>query len=79
MTKPKEVIFKIDGFTPKTISLARLAEYLREIAKLYGNDGKVHLSKIKKGCVQAISSVDDEKSLESICERVRKSASPEGS
>jgi hypothetical protein len=41
--------FKIDAFTPDSLPMARLAEYLTELSKLLGHQEHVHFRKVKKG------------------------------
>lgn len=42
-------LFHIDGWTPKTLPMARLAEYLAELAKLMGETERVHFERLKRG------------------------------
>ncbi len=44
-----EYRFKIEDFTPETIPLARLAEYLKELAVLFGHSESVHLVEVESG------------------------------
>lgn len=41
--------FRIDSFTPDTLPMARLAEYLVHLSALYGQDDSVHFEKLRKG------------------------------
>jgi hypothetical protein len=41
--------FRIDSFTPETLPMARLAQYLAHLSTLYGNDDSVHFEKLRKG------------------------------
>lgn len=46
----KEILtFKIDGLTPETLPMVRLAEYMTELAQLFSNTERVHFDKVKKG------------------------------
>jgi hypothetical protein len=45
----REYRFKIDAFTPETIPLSRLVEYLGDLAKVFGQDKSVHFHKIEPG------------------------------
>ncbi|MFZ0864037.1 MAG: hypothetical protein ABR881_23780 [Candidatus Sulfotelmatobacter sp.] len=36
--KHREYRFEIDAFTPATIPMARLAEYVSDLAKIFGNN-----------------------------------------
>ncbi|AOJ64185.1 hypothetical protein WJ32_18010 [Burkholderia ubonensis] len=47
---PRERLnFRIDSFTPDTLPMARLAQYLAHLSILYGNDDSVHFEKLRKG------------------------------
>lgn len=41
--------FQIDAFTPETLPMERLAEYLAELSILFGNSDKVHFVKLVRG------------------------------
>lgn len=45
----REYRFRIDAFTPETIPMARLAEYLADLAVVLGNRERVHFHRIEKG------------------------------
>ncbi len=47
--KNREYRFKIDAFSPTTIPMSRLAEYVSDLAKMFGNNNSVHLLKIEEG------------------------------
>ena len=49
MTKFVEYRFKIDKVPPDTLSMARFAEYLGELARLLGNQDCVHFSRVEEG------------------------------
>lgn len=42
METPKALGFNIDIFRPETIPMSRLAEYMSELAELYGRELSVH-------------------------------------
>src|ERR1700734_1552316 len=66
----KELNFSIEGTTPHTFPMARLAEYLRELATLLGNEDNVHFLRVDNGSANCAMEVDAE--LESvITERAR--------
>src|SRR5947209_4547011 len=48
MVEERKVSFKVHGFTPDTLPVARLAEYLKDISALFGDAG-AHLIDIKEG------------------------------
>jgi hypothetical protein len=45
------LLFRIRGYTPDTLPLARLADYLKELATLYGSRDSTHFDKLLKGSV----------------------------
>lgn len=46
----KEILtFKIDGLTPETLPMVRLAAYMVELGQLFSNAERVHFDKVKKG------------------------------
>jgi hypothetical protein len=50
MVPPAERLnFRIDSFTPETLPMARLAQYLAHLSTLYGNDNSVHFEKLRHG------------------------------
>jgi hypothetical protein len=48
----------IDAFTPSTIPMARLAEYMADFATLLGQEEHVHFEKLKVGSMAVVSRVD---------------------
>jgi hypothetical protein len=56
--KPREYRFEIDSFTPDTIPLARLAQYLSDLARMMGESANVHLVRVDKGSTVPIIRVD---------------------
>jgi hypothetical protein len=63
-------IFRLDAYTPDTIPMSRLAEYLKELAGLMGHDSHVHLAGIAKGSVKIKFRVDAEDEPE-VDERIK--------
>ena len=55
MPKYKKLRLEIDGFTPLTLPIGRLAEYLRNFAGLVGPSADVHLVAVKKGSTNLVS------------------------
>ena len=41
--------FRIDAWSPGTLPMSRLAEYVACLAKLMGSEAHVHLLKVRKG------------------------------
>lgn len=56
--KPREYRFEIDAFTPETIPLSRLSQYLADLSRLMGEEGNVHLKRIDSGSTVPVIAVD---------------------
>jgi hypothetical protein len=56
--KHREYRFEIDAFSPETIPMARLAQYLTDLATLLGQTDNVHLVKIEKGSTVPVIQVE---------------------
>jgi hypothetical protein len=74
----REYRLKIDGFTPETMPMRGLLEYLSDIATLFGEDGHVHLIKIEQSSVSPVVLVDWEAEPK-VLERLIKARNREGS
>ena len=59
MSSGEEYRFKIDAFTPDTLPMARLAEYMSDFAKMLGEPESVHFDRIENGSATLVSVVDD--------------------
>lgn len=55
-----EYRFKIDAYSPETIPMARLAEYMAELAVLLGERNSVHFRRIAKGSTVLNLKIDRE-------------------
>jgi hypothetical protein len=55
---PREYRFEIDAYTPETIPLARLSQYLSDLARMMGESANVHLARIEKGSTVPVIRVD---------------------
>lgn len=76
----KEYRFKIDAYSPETMPLERLAEYLQHLAVLFGESERVHLIRIEKSSTVPVILVEREaepKVRENIDAVVRREAPPE--
>jgi hypothetical protein len=76
----REYRFKIDAYTPQTMPLNRLAEYLTDLAVLFGENNSVHLIEVEEGSTVLPLIVDREaepKVLENLDAVARKDAPPE--
>jgi len=56
----REYRFKIDAYSPETMPLSRLAEYLADLSVLFGEDKSVHLIRIEGGSTDPILLVERE-------------------
>lgn len=52
--------FRIDAYTPETIPMARLAEYMAVIAEMFGEKSSVHFKELKLGSTKMLSRVERE-------------------
>jgi hypothetical protein len=59
MPRHQEYRFTIDTFTPDSIPMARLAEYMTDIAKMLGNKDKVHFVKVEPGSVVLLEHIEE--------------------
>jgi hypothetical protein len=79
METPKPLEFSIDIFKPETIPMFRLAEYMRELAALYGSELAVHFKEIDSGSA-VLKAVVEESAMEAVESRlnlVHNAAAPE--
>jgi hypothetical protein len=51
------LVFKIDAFQPDTIPMARLAEYMADLAAMLGEKGDVHFVALADGCVELVHDI----------------------
>ncbi|MGO9269741.1 MAG: hypothetical protein ACLQOO_05710 [Terriglobia bacterium] len=75
--KPNRIIFKIDAFTPSTLPMETLAEYIKDLATLLGSQDDVHFERVGKGSVSLVQRVD-EKSLLAVRQRLAEAKTPTG-
>ena len=52
--------FTIDAFTPDSLPMARLAEYLAQLARLLGETQSVHLVRIERGSTVLVHEIDED-------------------
>jgi hypothetical protein len=73
----KELHFSIEETTPYTLPMARLADYLRELANLFANEEKVHFLRVDEGSADCTMEVEEE--IEPLInERVTRAAKGQG-
>jgi len=58
MPKFRKLTFKIRDFTPHTLPMKRLSEYLAEYARLLGSEEAVHFVRVGEGSAALISEVE---------------------
>lgn len=55
-----EYAFRIDVFTPDTLPMARLAEYMAALADLLGHKESTHFARIEEGSARLVSRVEEQ-------------------
>ena len=55
---PVEYVFRIDVFTPDTMPMGRLAEYLGALARLLGHAEHTHFVRLEEGSAKLVHKVD---------------------
>jgi hypothetical protein len=55
-----EFTFRIDVFTPDTIPMARLAEYMAALAELVGYQDSTHFVRLERGSACLVSRIEDQ-------------------
>jgi hypothetical protein len=56
----KELHFSIEESSPYALSMARLTDYLRELAKLFANEEKIHFLRVDEGSADCLMEVEEE-------------------
>lgn len=56
--KPVEYVFRIDVFKPGTMPMGRLAEYLAQLAKMFGHADHTHFLGIEEGSAKLRTAID---------------------
>ena len=60
MKEQHEYRFIIDAFSPDTLPMSRLAEYMGELARLLGRSGQVHFVGLEEGSTVLVQTVESE-------------------
>jgi hypothetical protein len=60
MTDGKKLIFYIDAYSPETIPMAKLAEYMADFAALLGKEHGVHFDHLEPGSTTIVTRVEYE-------------------
>lgn len=55
-----EYRFKIDAYSPDTMPMSRLAEYMSELSQMLGEKSSVHFERLEKGSTIIVHKVDRE-------------------
>lgn len=76
--EPTEYVFSIDVFTPDTLPMARLAQYLAELAQLIGHQDHTHFRRVEPGSARLRTMVEavDVPKVEDRLQSVRNGAGP---
>lgn len=76
--KPVEYVFHIDAFTPDTLPMGRLAEYLAALAKMIGHLDHTHFMRVEPGSARLVHKVDpvDAPKVETRLNSVRLGSAP---
>lgn len=56
----KSYTLYIDAYSPETIPMARLAQYMENLAAMLGHDTAVHFDRLKPGSTQLVAKIDHE-------------------
>jgi hypothetical protein len=73
----REIRFNIKGTTPDTLPMAHLAEYLKRLATVIGNEDHVHFLRVDEGSASNLIVVDEEIQPEIVL-RTKNAASGKG-
>ena len=60
MTDTQEYRFVIDAYSPETLPMSRLAEYMADLARLLGRAERVHFVRLEPGSTVLVQSVEPE-------------------
>ena len=65
-----EYRFRIDAYSPDTLPMVRLADYMGELARLLGNTDQVHFDRLEEGSAVLVQRVEPEAAAE-VKERIQ--------
>ena len=77
MTDHREYKFRIEAYTPDTLPMERLAEYMADLAKVLGEPASVHFVRLDPGSTVLVQKVDEEAEPK-VRQRVQKVHSGDG-
>jgi hypothetical protein len=78
MANGQKYVFQIGAYTPETMPMLRLAEYMVQLARLLGNEGSVHFDEVSEGSTKLAVHID-EPAVDPVSARVTNARSPEAS
>jgi CRP-like cAMP-binding protein len=58
LTERREYKLRIDAFSVETIPMARLAEYMTELARLFGEEERVHFTRLEAGSAVLVTTIE---------------------
>ncbi|MBN8485160.1 MAG: hypothetical protein J0L50_10320 [Sphingomonadales bacterium] len=75
---PVEYVFRIDVFTPDTLPMARLADYLAALARMLGHQENTHFVRLEKGSAKLVHKVEavDVPKVEARLQSIRMGSAP---
>jgi hypothetical protein len=56
--RPREYRLRIDAFTPETLPMSRLAEYMADLATLLGEQERVHFARLENGSTALVHTIE---------------------
>lgn len=68
--RPREYRLRIDAFTPETLPMSRLAEYMADLATLLGEQERVHFVRLENGSTALVHTIEWE-AIPKVQERVQ--------
>ena len=79
MSQRRRFRFKIDAYSPETMPMARLAEYMSDLSKMMGSQENVHFVAIEPGSFEIVEDVEFEAipKVTARLEGIRSRTSPE--
>lgn len=58
MRNSPEFRWILKGFTPEKMPMARLADYIQQLAKMLGQEDGVHFDRVERGSVAVVAAID---------------------
>lgn len=69
MPQGRKYVFQIDKYTPETLPMVRLVEYMTQLVRLFGNENDVHFDEVSEGSAKLAINVDED-AIEPVNRRV---------